>query len=116
MIDKINQVIHKLLDDRSGERRITDWQAFDAALSKESPAYKVEEAPYAIENIRLEPVENERGEKAFKLSCEAAGSGWTRMIGAEFLLERVERNKGLKAEEIKAEREADRSRGRSMRM
>ena len=107
MSDKINQVIHKLLDNRSGKSRITDEKAFDAAFSNETATCEVDGGTYPINDMRLEPVENERGEKAFKATCEAGGSRWEIKINAVAL-------RGLKAEEIKAERETERPRGMSM--
>ena len=112
--EQVIQFMNDFLDGRKGKKRITDWETLARVLINASLTYKVRGVSYNINFITIDPVE--QGEKKFKLSFPTAGRRLEQEISAETLVKKFEENKVLKNKEIKAEREAERSRGMSMGM
>ena len=116
MTEKISQTMDKLLIERRSEKRITDWKTFATEFSKESPTCEFDGVSYTIKDIKLEFVGNEGEEKTCNLNYLVGKKLLSATINTEFVLKKFEENKVLKSKEIKAEREAERLRGRSMGM
>ena len=116
LTEKLSQTMDKLLIERRGEKRITDWKTFATEFSKLSPTCEVDGVSYTIKDIKLELVGNEGEEKTCKLNYRVGEQLLSLTMNTEFVLKKFEENKVLKSKEIKAEREAERSRGSSMSM
>ena len=116
LTEKMSQTRDKLLIERRGERRIEDWQTFATEFSKLSPTCEVDGKTYTIKDIKPELVGNEGEEKTCKLNYRVGEKLLSLTMNTEFVLKKFEENKVLKSKEIKAEREAERSRGSSMSM